>query len=263
MIKNLILPAIILITSAFSAEHEHTDISILDGFYGFRQEICQDSEQLNSAQKKVNQLFIQEIAEFASIHVQLESFFSDSPFNAYFAEKLKTLTSQWMFFQGHQGVNFPVLDYDIQDKPAIIGHHYTLVKEIAEIDAIIKKATEKNADETAKGPDLKTQQQDLQLRADLYALNKYIFYKNLNHQLNQETKHNPDVALKMACLYLQNRAGIWKSRVSTQPSSLADQLGLIGTLYNPEFNAGNAGMEKMSFYFLVIIKHKNLESLVK
>ena len=71
----------------------------------------------------------------------------------------------------------------------------------------------------------------------------YIFYKNLNHQLNQETKHNPDVALKMACLYLQNRAGIWKSRVSTQPSSLADQLGLIGTLYNPEFNAGNAGME--------------------
>ena len=35
------------------------------------------NKQLNSAQKKVNQLFIQEIAEFASIHVQLESFFSD------------------------------------------------------------------------------------------------------------------------------------------------------------------------------------------
>jgi hypothetical protein len=75
MIKNLILAAAILTTSAFSAEHEHTDISIPEGVYGFRQEICQDNEQLKSARNKVNQLFIQELAEFASIHVQLEFFF--------------------------------------------------------------------------------------------------------------------------------------------------------------------------------------------
>jgi hypothetical protein len=144
-----------------------------------------------------------------------------------------------MLFQSHQGVNVPAFNYDIQDKPAIIGHHYTLIKKIAEIDGTIKEAPEKGEDETTKVP-------ELQLHADLYALNKYIFYKNLHHQLNQEAESNPDVALKTACLYLQNRAGIWKSRVSTQPSSLADQLGLINTLYNPAFHDV---VKKMSFLF--------------
>lgn len=136
-------------------------------------------------------------------------------FNKYFKEKFNKLTFLKDLYEGHKGVNVPQFDFEMQDKPpAEVGKHYLLTQEIVKIDSKIKDL-QRQKDEAEKIPQLvrteentekeqqpqentklkeieaeiaklQSQKEELTFQADLYALTKFIIYRNFYDSLPNE-----------------------------------------------------------------------------
>lgn len=207
---------------------------IPEGYKGFRKEILKDKKQLETAQKKVSQLFIQELIEVGTILEQAKEHFYDDilegdqeaikaakAFNTYFKIKLDKLGYLRDLYEGHKGVNVPQFDFEMQDKPpAGVGKHYLLTQEIIKIDSQLEdlrkqkeeaekacqpeeKEKEKEEVEKAYQPEekekeidaeiskLQSKREELSFQADLYALTKFIIYRNFYDSLpNNENSEN-------------------------------------------------------------------------